>query len=279
MDDLEKPIEEQVSAANFELDQTIQKLEIDQQPKFESTFRKLTEFKTSLQSAFSQEDYCEVLKALSFMIELHIDHKPRVDGSPYVAHPLKVADNALRLMKKPDRDTIIAALTHDAIEDETVKLVSMNSEGEGTDQEKARQTLSQKFGDEAANYAFMLTNPDFDSILKKNGVATKTANYENLSNKLYAEHVKEIIKLFPVLVIKLSDFIDNGLRVYDIIEDTDYKKRRKGKLAKKYLPIVDVFLNRLSDPSLEDKINGLDEIRTKFLEAKEKLGLIIQERS
>ena len=57
------------------------------------------------------------------MVELHSNQAPRPDGTPYIEHPLAVASQVLEAMAQKDPDLVVAALLHDAVEDQTAKLV------------------------------------------------------------------------------------------------------------------------------------------------------------
>lgn len=59
------------------------------------------------------ERFCE---ALGFAARLHAEQMRKVSGTPYVAHLLRVA--GIVLEHGGDEDTAIAALLHDAIEDQ-----------------------------------------------------------------------------------------------------------------------------------------------------------------
>jgi (p)ppGpp synthase/HD superfamily hydrolase len=56
------------------------------------------------------------------MVELHLEQAPRPDGTPYIEHPLAVASQILEAMAHKDPDVVVAALLHDAVEDQTARL-------------------------------------------------------------------------------------------------------------------------------------------------------------
>ena len=61
-----------------------------------------------------------IKKALEFARNAHINQL-RIDGSPYINHPIRVADNIFKYKKSKEIDNlIIASLLHDTIEDTNV---------------------------------------------------------------------------------------------------------------------------------------------------------------
>lgn len=57
-----------------------------------------------------------IADAVLYAIEKHQNQRRR-DGTPYIAHPIRVAECLRRVGGVDDADVIIAALLHDAIED------------------------------------------------------------------------------------------------------------------------------------------------------------------
>jgi GTP pyrophosphokinase len=80
------------------------------QPDFRPLAAKLTHL--------SAGDIADIKRAFEFAVEAHAPQK-REDGSPYVLHPIAVAE--IVAMWKADRDTVIAALLHDVLEDTPAK--------------------------------------------------------------------------------------------------------------------------------------------------------------
>lgn len=69
-------------------------------------------------SYLPENERVEIRRAFEFAVQAHAPQK-REDGSPYVLHVIAVAEIAASW--KADRDTIIASLLHDVIEDTPVK--------------------------------------------------------------------------------------------------------------------------------------------------------------
>jgi guanosine-3',5'-bis(diphosphate) 3'-pyrophosphohydrolase len=59
-----------------------------------------------------------LLKALDFAARMHRDQRRKgVDGSPYINHPIQVAEVLASVGAVDDESTLIAAILHDTIED------------------------------------------------------------------------------------------------------------------------------------------------------------------
>ncbi len=201
----------------------------------------VAEFQATLDDVFEGEERRQVEDALWLMCEVHIDQDDRSDGAPYVEHPLEVAHNVLRTSATPDVDKVIAALMHDSVEDHAPKLVAKAREaglvGED-DVQLALEYLKFRFSPKVARLDAALTNPDFEAELIKQGrEPTREAK-----NALYAEHVQGAIQDPDVLHIKLFDFVSNGFRLHEV---PDHGRRHR--LTRKYLPLIDIFLARLTD--------------------------------
>ncbi|MEZ5967228.1 MAG: HD domain-containing protein [Planctomycetota bacterium] len=63
-----------------------------------------------------QAAHRRIAAAMMYAIEKHW-HQRRRDGTPYIAHPIRVAECLRRIGGVDDPDVIIAALLHDSIED------------------------------------------------------------------------------------------------------------------------------------------------------------------
>ena len=85
-------------------------------------------------------------KALAYAAELHADQRRKISGVPYVSHLLRVAGIALGY--GADEDEAIAALLHDAIEDQGGK--------------KARDEIRRLFGDRVVEIIDGCTDTDQD---------------------------------------------------------------------------------------------------------------------
>lgn len=71
-----------------------------------------------MSDTYSHADIALILKALKFAAEKH-RHQRRKDaaGSPYINHPIEVAEKIWNVGEHGDVNTICAALLHDTVED------------------------------------------------------------------------------------------------------------------------------------------------------------------
>ncbi len=190
-------------------------------------------------------------EALQLSINLHSQQKARPDG-PYVHHILRVAGRIANYFEIKEVAIIIAALLHDAVEDQSAQLQEMAGGGDISAHETALQHINDKFGEKVAGIVASVTNPiHFDSL------------DTDEKNRQYAAHVAEMINDRDVFYVKLSDFSDNGLNLNDLRD-----KQQRLNLAKKYLPLYTIFLHRLRQPDIEIKNNVKSEISGKLLDAK-----------
>ena len=169
-------------------------------------------------------------EALYLALEIHGDQKPRPDG-PYIDHILRVSSRLINEYGIKDIELVIAALLHDSVEDQAKKLALLVENSDSiSEREKALFFVKNKFGERVAKIVSKLSNPEPEtegmSAIEKNNI--------------YKEHVKEAIEDSDVFPIKLSDFSDNALNL-EAVNDPS----RRLKLSKKYLPVMEVFIERL----------------------------------
>ncbi len=206
-----------------------------------STLEAVAEFQATLDTVFEGEERQQLDDAVWLMCELHGDQNARPDGTPYPEHPLDVARNVLTVSQELDSRKIVAALLHDSVEDQADKLAAKAAEigiVGGDTKTRALDYLAARFGDQAAYIVFALTNPDFAAVLSAQGLPV-TADGKN---RLYAEHVHLVIQDSDVLPIKLFDFAANALRLDEVTDPA-----RRLKLTRKYAPVVDIFIDRLTN--------------------------------
>lgn len=196
------------------------------------------QFNEKLDLAFEGEERARIGSALDLMVEVHSDQEDRPDGTPYVEHPLGVADQVLASMQEKDPDLVIAALLHDAVEDQAAKLAkkAVGAPEAYTDEGKALYYIETEYGPRVGNIVSALSNPDFEQILQDEGEEVTAEN----KNRLYAEHVKEAIEDPDVFPIKCFDFAANTLRLDEI-----QNPAKKMKLLRKYTPVVGIFIDRI----------------------------------
>ena len=161
-------------------------------------------------------------KAYEFAVKAHEKQK-RDEGSPYIIHPVAVADILTDL--KLDSATIATGLLHDTIEDTHATY----------------KTIESEFGKEVADLV--------------DGV-TKISEFENqaISNSK-AENFRKLIlatsKDIRVLLVKLADRLHN-MRTIKFVKEKDKQIRKAKETMEIYSPLADrMGMNRIRD-ELED---------------------------
>ncbi len=209
-------------------------------------------FRAQLQSAFAPADAARILDALELMVELHLDQAPRPDGTPYIEHPLAVASQVLEAMAHKDSDVVVAALLHDAVEDQSDRLAQQVRERPAREGKAAAQLALDAIEErtQSARVRSMisgLTNPDFDALLEQRGIQERMgdagqAAFIAARNTLYTEHVRDAIRDPDVALIKLFDVAANALTL-DAVPDATTRTR----LLNKYTPMIGIMLDRLRE--------------------------------
>jgi (p)ppGpp synthase/HD superfamily hydrolase len=179
-------------------------------------------------SGFADSDRERLAAALDLATSLH-EGQRRV-REPYLNHLLRVAIRIIHYYGVRDVDVIVAALLHDAAEDQAERLAG------AADTDLALQRLAELFGPRVAGLVESVTNPEY---------TTDRSEHEQ-----YREHLAESLERDPwARVIKVSDFTDNGVGV---IHTTGPKVR---SAATKYRPLVPVFRDLVTRPDtpLDDR--------------------------
>lgn len=204
--------------------------------------------------------------AMKLMIILHIDQKDRPDGPPYLSHTSNVPRRLIEEYGVRDPKMIIAALLHDSVEDQVEKLSERSMSNEVEPRLRALDYIEQRFGARVRYIITELSNPEEGGDeLKAKKATMSEQEIARAKMDIYKEHVRSMIsKENPetgkpdagVALIKLADFSDNALNLHNINEhgvdgEIDAKKlARKVKLCVKYAPVIDVFIERVSQDDL-----------------------------
>jgi len=223
----------------------------------------INQFKEVVEAKFKGEDRERILSALDLMLYLHCDQEDRIDGKPYIIHPLEVADDLVNKYDINDADLVIGALLHDSVEDQADKLLSIdlaNKDLEKTGKEELQKSafaeVGNIYGERVENMIRGLTNPDFNKMMEEEKLkGVKTGR----KRKFYKKHVREVIKNPDVFVIKLSDFIRNAGNV-------PKENLKREHFIKKYGPIIkEVFVPAFKEMSKEHPLyKKKDEITTEL---------------
>jgi guanosine-3',5'-bis(diphosphate) 3'-pyrophosphohydrolase len=145
--------------------------------------------------SINEADLKTLLKALAFAAHKHKDQRRKdVDASPYINHPISLADILCNEGHITDIETICGALLHDTVEDT----------------ETTAEELEREFGKTISNIVMDVTD---DKKLPK--AARKQAQID------HAAHISEKAKL-----VKLADKISN---LRDILDNspTDWSLERR----------------------------------------------------
>ena len=186
-----------------------------------------------------------ILNAIVLMVELHIDQKPRPDGTEYIEHPLSIAIKVLEAMAIFDCEILIATLLHDTVEDQTAKLLQKTTipvKNSKNKQKLALDVIENYTSIRVRNIVSALTNPDFDQILKEEGIKRGDARYSLRTNQLYVEHLANVMQNTDAALIKIFDFDGNALNLNAIHDDN-----KRIKLKMKYVPGFQIIIQRLND--------------------------------
>ena len=162
-------------------------------------------------------------KAYDFALKAHQKQK-RDEGSPYIIHPVAVADILTEL--KLDSATIATGLLHDTIEDTHATY----------------ETVKEEFGQEVADLV--------------DGV-TKISVFENKANSnSKAENFRKLIiatsKDIRVLLVKLADRLHN-MRTIHFLKDKEKQIRKAKETMEIYSPLAD----RMGMNTIRDELDDL----------------------
>ncbi len=204
----------------------------------------IDQFKKAIEAKFEGEDRERILSALELMFYLHCNQEDRLDGKPYVIHPLEVADDLVNKYEIADADLVVGALLHDSVEDQADKLLSLKSPDKELEkankeelQELAFAEIENIYGERVENMVRGLTNPDFNKMMEEEKLkGIKTGR----KRKFYKKHVREVIKNPDVFLIKLSDFIRNAGNIPEEGKKREHFMKRYGPVAKEvFIPAIE----------------------------------------
>lgn len=184
----------------------------------------------------SKNDLDKVRKAVEFTKNAHISQR-RKSGEPYSIHPVYTA---LRLAKlKIDKDTIIAALLHDVLEDTDVK----------------PQFIKKRFGGIVLSLIESVTKLDKVRInkswfpfyrMKRIDMTEFERQVETLRKMLIA-----VAKDVRVILIKLSD------KIYNLETLEHLKEEKRERIAKEAIEIYAPIAGRLGINEWKDQLEDL----------------------
>ncbi len=187
---------------------------------------------------FSAIENDRIRNAYYLAMRLHAQQAERSDG-PYTHHILRVALRVARI-EGANADCIIAALLHDAIEDqpEALSLLMRVKGGKRVDRINRFEEL---FGPEVRDIVVLLTK-------KQPRLGHKKPEYK--------EFILALVTDERALLIKVSDFLDNALGILD----KPFELRRR--LARKWEPVTPLLIMALHYLKHEHGLLGQDARKT-----------------
>lgn len=209
----------------------------------------------------SEEDKKKINKAFNLAISLHINQKDRPSGEPYINHIMGVAGRVVVDYGVTSPEIIVSALLHDSVEDQAGELSKLNEDKSNSNKrESSFKYLHKNFGDRVKTIVNALSNEELPD-----GLDSET------KNRLYKEHVTESIKDSEIALVKLANFSDNALTLEAVSDPI-----RRLKLSKKYLPVMEIFIDRIEraqDILSQEKIT---EIKNSLSSAIEEIKSFIE---
>lgn len=228
-------------------------------------------FLESAKRAGIRDDAYYALESASVeMIRLHLEQSQRDDGLPYCCHPLDVAKACIESFGITDKDTVIAALFHDSLEDQVDKILEGITCGVVSEEERfdlARKLLKEKWGAKVSNLVTLLTNPNFTAAAEHLQTNGDLREIQEIKHELYYNHVMSLLDYPEAFAIKMADYHSNALSVF-FLQDSPQKQ----KLISKYTPVISSLLQMLErgdfkdSPYIEHIVRVMEPEFERFLE-------------
>ena len=175
-------------------------------------------------------DRCVVEDAAAWAAQLHAGQ--RRTREPYVNHLLRVTLRIVCYYRVTDPDVLIAALLHDAVEDQPWTITGLPCGHGPPPREQPLAVLTTRYGPRVAELVDALTNPE------------PHADVDRI--RQYLDHLATALTDNPwARVVKLSDFTDNGV---GIIHTIGAKVKRSARKYTGVLPILRELLDRPDTP-------------------------------
>ncbi|MFM2414578.1 MAG: hypothetical protein RI911_271 [Candidatus Parcubacteria bacterium] len=170
---------------------------------------------------FSDTERERIDNAYHLAMRLHAQQNARSDG-PYTHHILRVSIRVARTAGTT-ADCIVAALLHDAVEDQpyALSLLMRRRNGERVDRVARFQEL---FGEPVQDIVMLLTK-------KPRRLGHKKPEYR--------EFILGLVTDERALLVKISDFLDNALGILEKPPEL------RGRLARKWEPVVPLLIMAL----------------------------------
>jgi len=199
----------------------------------------------------SEQELC--VNALALALYLHEDDEYK--GDPYSTHLLRVATRMAREFDVNDPELLAAGVLHDSVEDHREKLLTFGKMM-GIESDDPEAVLGQLFTPRVAELVMAVSNPESPPDIDR-----------ETKNQQYRENIRQKIQIsLDVFILKLSDFIDNGVGLH-----WGENPELTLIVAKKYEPVFDVFITQARTYYDEGLLNDaeLSYIIDKMVKGKE----------
>ena len=180
-----------------------------------------SDFVTCLRRRFNKDQIAEITDAAEFAAEAHFGQL-RKDGSPYITHPLKVAEIASDWHL--DKHAVIAALLHDVVEDTEVEIDEIEDKF-GADISALVNGLSKIEQIEQLEHQYQDENPTIEQL----AILKSSASFRKL--------LLAVARDWRVIVIKIADRLHN-MRTLNNIKSRTKQRRISQETLDIYVPIA-----------------------------------------
>ncbi len=245
---------------------------------------KIEYFLQKVKERLTQDEQETIKEALALMLKIHIDQSDRADGSgPYITHPIKVALGVLESYKGGHLvDTVVAALLHDAVEDQSALLQLLHISEKEVDVDGSKSSLNsnalrgleEKFGPDVVELVRMLSygvdvvDEDFledDYIDYVRSIVNNIENYRPEAFAIKWQDARENMLKVGELWRRSRYLIEvahttQPARAKELEGDAERVEQLYKKLRDKYEPVLkEVFLPAFENMSKEHVLYSLRE--------------------
>lgn len=197
-------------------------------------------------------NYVALSKAIQLASYLHRNqtraNRRDMPRTHYIEHPLR---NALRLLRYGvvDQNVIAAAILHDVVEDCLDELfeISLSTLEDPSDVEK--REVAEVYLDRTVLYGVGRLVLGVSNPLPGGEKLTRVQKRE-----AYVEHVQRVVRHPALALIKFADFVDNGVGLRH--NDLPQYQEMVQHLAKKYYPLVRIFVDRMQQTDIRARVSG-----------------------
>ena len=226
--------------------------------------------------SFDSQASEHIYRALQLMTQVHLDQDNRPDGTAYISHPLSVARDVFKNQEqKNDKpaeyqkrvDSLVAALLHDSVEDQAVKLADLwkkdhRRDDTRSDRELALLYIGETFNPRVAQLVEMVSNEEL-----RQGLGETPEEFKIRKLATYQRHFLHILEDPQAFGIKLADFSNNVLTIEDVADEG-----KKAKYRRKYGPLIPSVIDKLQDQSVDIRSGERRKLTRRYVRAWEEMG-------